>query len=166
MGALMLAFYLCYTYVGAHVTGPLERSTTMAGLVALSYGVGFGLSTLLDPLLDRWGPRRAAAPLFGGTVLLYLAMSWFSLAFGPLLAVAFVWGITQHAGLTLAIGRLTALDPRQRGAILGLSSSVTYLAVFGGAALGGVIYGWLGFDALPLISAALLIGLSVEAARR
>lgn len=166
MGALMLAFYLCYTYIGAHATGALEQSTTLAGMIALAYGTGFGFSTLADPMLDRLGPRRVAAPLFGATVALYLAMAWASPEFTWLLIVAFVWGITQHTGLTLAVGRLTALDPRQRGAILGLSSTITYLAVFGGASLGGAIFTQSGFPALPLISAVLLAGLAIEAARR
>lgn len=165
MGALMLAFYLCYTYVGAHTTGALGQSTAMAGMIALAYGTGFGVSTLADPMLDRLGPRRVTAPLFGATVALYLAMAWASPDFVLLLLVAFVWGGTQHAGLTLAVGRLTALDPRQRGAILGLSSTITYLAVFGGASFGGAIFTHSGFPALPLISAVLLAGLCFEAAR-
>lgn len=166
MGALMLAFYLCYTYLGAHVTGPLGRSTAAAGLVALSYGVGFGLAAFADPMLDRVGPRRAAGPLFGITILLYLGMVWASASYAALLATAFLWGLTQHLGLTLAVGRLTALDPRQRGAILGLNSAITYVAVFGGATLGGVLMRHFGFASLPVVSAILLLCLTVEAIRR
>ncbi|WP_424970344.1 MFS transporter [Dinoroseobacter sp. S76] len=166
MGALMLAFYLCYTFIGAHVTETLGRSTSAAGLVALSYGTGFGLVTLADPLLDRLGPRRAAIPLFAVTVLLYLGMAWAAADYHALLAVAFLWGLTQHLGLNLAVGRLTALDPGQRGAILGLSSAVTYLAVFGGASLGRRVFENAGFSALPLLAAALLAAMTLEALRR
>ncbi|MEM1078432.1 MAG: MFS transporter [Pseudomonadota bacterium] len=166
MGALMLAFYLCYTFIGTHVTEALGRSTTAAGLVALSYGTGFGLSTFADPLIDRLGPRRAAIPLFAVTILLYLGMSGAAVSYAALIVVAFVWGLTQHLGLNLAVGRLTALEPRQRGAILGLSSAVTYLAVFGGASLGQQIFERHGFSALPLLSAGLLAGMTLEALRR
>lgn len=166
MGALMLAFYLNYTFIGTHVTEGLGRSTTAAGLIALSYGTGFGLSTFADPLIDRLGARRAALPLFAVTVLLYLGMAWAAADYQTLLGVAFLWGLTQHLGLNLAVGRLTALEPAQRGAILGLSSTVTYLAVFGGASLGQRAYEAAGFSILPLLSAALLVALTVEAFRR
>lgn len=166
MGALMLAFYLSYTYLGAQVTETLGRSTAAAGLVALSYGVGFGASTLLDPLLDRLGPRKAGVPLFALTILLYLAMAAASGDYTALLLVAFVWGITQHLGLNLCVGRLVALDPAQRGAILGLNSAITYLAVFGGASLGGVVFATWGFATIPILSAALLAAVTLERARR
>lgn len=166
MGALMLAFYLSYTFIGAHVTLALGQSTAAAGLVPLVYGVGFGCTTLLDRHIDRLGPARAARPLFALNVTLYIAMSLAAPSFAALLCVAFLWGFTQHLGLNLAVGRLTALDPDQRGAILGLNSTVTYLMVFTGAALGGVVFEGAGFPALPLLSAALLAAIALESGTR
>jgi len=166
MGALMLAFYFTYTFIGTHVTQTLGRSTAAAGLVPLIYGLGFGATTLLDRVIDRIGPARTARPLFAINVALYLAMAWASPSFGLLLALAFFWGVTQHLGLNLAVGRLTALDPDQRGAILGLNSCVTYIMVFLGAALGGAVFETAGFAALPVLSGLLLAYLTFEAGTR
>lgn len=166
MGALMLGFYTTYTFIGTHVTQTLGRSTAAAGLVPLIYGLGFGATTLLDRYIDRLGPARTARPLFAFNVLLYIAMSFAAPSFNTLLFLAFIWGFTQHLGLNLAVGRLTVLDPHQRGAILGLNSCVTYIMVFVGAAAGGVIFSQTGFSALPLVSAALLAYLTVEAGTR
>ncbi|MEM9392398.1 MAG: MFS transporter [Pseudomonadota bacterium] len=163
MGALMLGFYFTYTYIGTHVTQTLGRSTAEAGLVPLIYGLGFGATTLLDRYIDRIGPARTARPLFAFNVVLYIAMAMAAPNFGALLFLAFVWGFTQHLGLNLAVGRLTALDPAQRGAILGLNSCVTYTMVFIGAAIGGVFFSQLGFPALPLFSALLLAYMALEA---
>ncbi|WP_425090455.1 MFS transporter [Tropicimonas sp. S265A] len=163
IGALMLGFYLTYTYIGTHVTQTLGRSTAAAGLVPLIYGLGFGFTTFLDRYIDRLGAARTARPLFAFNVLLYLGMSYAAPSFAALLALAFLWGFTQHLGLNLAVGRLTALDPNQRGAILGLNSCITYIMVFLGAALGGVVFAALGFAPLPVLSAFLLIYLAVEA---
>ncbi|MDJ0994205.1 MAG: MFS transporter [Dinoroseobacter sp.] len=166
MGALMLGFYFTYTFIGTHVTETLGRSTAAAGLVPLIYGLGFGATTLLDRYIDRIGPARTARPLFAFNVLLYIAMAVAAPSFGALLCLAFIWGFTQHLGLNLAVGRLTALDPGQRGAILGLNSCVTYLMVFLGAAAGGVIFTQAGFPALPVLSALLLVYLAMEAGTR
>lgn len=166
MGALMLGFYLTYTYIGAHVTETLGRSTAAAGLVPLIYGLGFGATTLLDRHIDRLGPQNAARPLFIFNVFVYVAMSLASPSFLGLLGLAFVWGFTQHLGLNIAVGRLTALDPEQRGAILGLNSCITYIMVFFGAALGGVVFSIQGFSTLPLLSALLLAYLAIEAGTR
>jgi predicted MFS family arabinose efflux permease len=162
MAALMLAFYLTYTYMGAHITSALGQSTAAAGLLPLSYGLGFGASALLDRVIDRIGPLRAAPPLYAATVGLYLLISASAPSFFALIAAGFLWGITQHLCLNLAVGRLSALDARQRGAILGLNSTVTYLMVFAGAAVGRPLFETGGLATLALCSAALIAFLFVE----
>lgn len=53
--------------------------------------------------------------------------------------------------------RLTALDPARRGAIMGLNSGVTYLALFVGTIGFGAIYAKVGFAILPLAGAGLML---------
>lgn len=154
---VMLAFYTTYFYTGAHVTLTLGGSTGEAGLVPLVYGIGFGLAVLADPLLDRIGPSRATPPLFALVALGYGAMAAMSGTYIGLLAMAFVWGLGQHLALNLVVARLSALDPAQRGAIMGLYSTVTYLCVFAAPFLGGGLFAAGGLAACLAMSAALCL---------
>lgn len=154
---LMLSFYITYFFIGAHVTVDLGLSTTKAGLVPLFYGIGFGLAVLADPILDRIGLERATAPVFLAITLTYVCMIALSGTFYGLLMVAALWGIFQHLGLNLLVARLTALDPSQRGAIMGLYSTATYLCIFAVPALGGLAYGNWGLAGCLAVSAFLCL---------
>lgn len=57
----MAAFYGVYAFLGDHVAGQLGLSTAQTGLLVLSYGVGFGLASLGDGLVDRFGPQIGRA---------------------------------------------------------------------------------------------------------
>lgn len=153
-GGFFLGFYGFYSFLGAHVTGTLGLPTMAAGAVTLCYGVGFGVGGFAARLIDRIGQRRMALPVYGGITCVYLVMIWAVGYYPVLLAWAFVWGIVQHFGLNLIVARLTALDPGQRGAIMGLNTMVTYLAVFGGATgFRPVFDGW-GLSGVALCAAA------------
>jgi len=132
-GALMLGFYGTYAFIGAHVHDALGRGTDGAGVVTLFYGTGFGLAALVDKYVDRLPQRQAGVLSFSGLTIVYLAQLMFGGTFGLLVAIALIWGIVQHLGLNFAVSRLAALDASQRGAVLGLNSAITYLAVTGGA---------------------------------
>ena len=85
------------------------------------------------------------------------------IALALLLALAVLWGIFQHFGLNLLVARLTALDPRQRGAIMGIYSTTTYLSVFAAPFVGGIGFATLGILGCVLISATLTMIAAVEA---
>ena len=78
-------------------------------------------------------------------------------SYAGLLVVVFFWGLANHFGLNVLIMRLTALDPGRRGAIMGLNSGVTYLALFAGTVGFGQAYAWTGFFVLPLAAAGLMV---------
>ena len=109
-GAFMTAFYGVYAYLGAHLEGVLGRSTASAGLATLAYGTGFGLAVLLDGLIDRHGRRRVAPPAFAAVALVYALMVPAAAGYVPLVALCGLWGMANHVGLNLVVGRLTALD--------------------------------------------------------
>jgi predicted MFS family arabinose efflux permease len=132
-GALMLGFYGTYAFIGAHVHDALGRGTDGAGFVTLFYGTGFGLAALIDKYVDRLPQRRAGMLAFSGLTFVYLAQAAFGGVFALLAGIALIWGIVQHLGLNFVVSRLAALDASQRGAVLGLNSAITYLAVTGGA---------------------------------
>ncbi len=130
----MIAFYGVYAYLGTHMTQVLGVSTALTGLVTLSYGIGFGLAAPLDALADRYGPARATPTVLAVLVGLYLLLGGVHASALGILAVAAIWGVFQHLGLNLLVGRLAAIDPTRRAAIMGLNSSVTYVAMFAGTA--------------------------------
>ena len=56
-------------------------------------------------------------------------------------------------------------DPARRGAILGLNSGVTYIALFTGTTLFGLGYARLGFAFCALLSAGCILPALIEARR-
>ena len=82
-----------------------------------------------------------------------------------LITLAFFWGLTNHFGLNILIMRLTALDPAQRGTIMGLNSAVTYFAVFAGTSGFGPIYATYGFAACAALAVGLMLVSVVSALR-
>lgn len=161
---LMLSFYTTYFFTGAHVTLTLGLSTAQAGLLPLFYGIGFGLAVIFDPLLDRLGLSRATPPVFVLIALTYLVMLNFAGNYTLLLLFSLVWGIFQHLGLNLLMARLTALDPGQRGAIMGLYSTITYLCVFAAPFAGALIFPLWGLMGCLALSALLCLVEAIEAA--
>jgi DHA1 family inner membrane transport protein len=165
----MTAFYGLYAYLGPHLTGVLRLSTAAAGLAPAAYGVGFGLAAFADRLLDRHGAAAAAPVAFLGLGLVYGALAGASDHAAAILAVCLAWGVANHIGLNLIVGRLTALDPAQQGAIMGLYSTVTYLAVSAGALFYQPLFARFGFAGCALASAGCIapaLAMSLIHARR
>jgi predicted MFS family arabinose efflux permease len=161
-GALMLGFYGTYAFIGAHVHDTLGRGTDGAGIITLFYGTGFGLAALIDKYVDRLPQRMAGMLSFGGLTLVYLAQAAFGAGFVWLAGIALIWGIVQHLGLNFVVSRLAGLDATQRGAVLGLNSAVTYLAVTGGALAFRPAYESGGLVLCNLLSAACVAAAVVE----
>ena len=128
-------------------------STGLAGTAPLSYGLGFGLASFLGRLIDRHGRRAAALVTFSSLGVVYVNLGLLSDSAVAVVTLCGAWGIANHVGLNLLVGRLTALDPAQRGEILGLYSAITYLSMSAGALGYGLIFERLGFSACAYLSA-------------
>ena len=152
----MAAFYGLWAYIGPHITETLGRSTTTAGLTALIYGAGFAGAAPLDRVIDRVGAARAAPPVFGVLACVYLALAATAGQLAALLATCLAWGAVNHLGLNLLVGRLTALAPDRRGAIMGLNTATTYLAMFAATLAYRPLFQWAGFAPLALVGSALV----------
>lgn len=162
--AFMAAFYGVYAYVGDHLHRALGLPVSAGGLLALSYGLGFGATAFLDRLIDRLGPARLLPAFFVTVGGVYLLMAAAAASYAALIAIVFFWGMANHAALNVLILRLGALDPDRRGAIMGLNSGVTYLALFAGTAGFGPLYASSGFAALAGLAAALMLAAALAAA--
>ncbi|MCT8160732.1 MFS transporter [Pseudoruegeria sp. SHC-113] len=154
-------FYVIYTYLGAHLDVALSRPVRDSGLITLFYGAGFASAMLLDPLLDRTGPRRGLAIVFSLLAVFYVIFASQMGHYAALPGFAFVWGILQHLGLNLTVSRLTAIAPAQRGAIMGLNSTVMYVSVFVASLAGERLFAMGGLPLCALAAAVLaVLGLS------
>ncbi|MGH6613247.1 MFS transporter [Sphingomonas sp.] len=153
----MTAFYGLYAYLGPHLTGNLRLSTAAAGLAPAAYGLGFGAAAFIDRLLDRYSPSAVAPIAFVGLGLVYAALAVAADHAAVLIALCLVWGVANHIGLNLIVGRLSALDADRRGAILGLYSAVTYLAVSAGALFYRPLFAQLDFAGCALASACCIL---------
>jgi predicted MFS family arabinose efflux permease len=164
--AYMAAFYGVFAFLGVEVREVHGGGATTAGLVALAYGLGFGAAAGADRLLDRWGTARLVAPALALLAAVYLALAAAVGAFAVFLAVAVVWGLVNHVGLTLLVSRLAAAAPALRGAVLALNTAATYGGAAVAGALAGPLYETAGFGWLAVAAAVLLaVAVPVTAVR-
>lgn len=163
--AYMSAFYGLYAYLGTHLITQLGLSTSVAGMAALCYGVGFGAVAPLDRFIDRVGARRAAPLVFGTLALTYLCIASASFQVVPLLIVCGLWGAANHLALNILVGQLTAIDPMSRAAIMGLYSAVTYVAMFVGTTAFRPVFERYGFAAAACLSALCILPALINAWR-
>lgn len=153
----MVAFYGVYPFIGDHLQTTLGVSTALAGTIALSYGLGFGLAGFADMLVDRFGARRLFPALLCAIAATYALLVPATAWFASSLLLAFLWGFANHFGLNVLVLLLSRVSPARRGAILGLNSAVTYIGVLIGAGLFGEVYARLGFTAIALLAMACLL---------
>jgi len=163
----MASFYGVYAYIGDHLHRGLGLPLSANGLLALTYGLGFGAAAFLDGLIDRFDAGRFLPAMFLAVGCVYLGMGAASGSYVLTLAAVFLWSLANHFGLNVLIMRLGALDPARRGAVMGLNSGVTYLALFAGTASFGALYTATEFAILPIAAAGLtlLAALSASLAR-
>ncbi len=163
--AYMVAFYGLYAYLGTHLQDHLGLDGTLASLAPFAYGVGFGLAAFLGRTIDTYGSDRLAPVIFAGLLGVYLLFAG-SASIAPLvILLCLAWGLVNHLGLNLIVGRLTALDETQRGAIMGLYSGITYLAMFLGTALFRPAFESYGFLVCALMAAACILPALVDGIR-
>ena len=170
----MTAFYGVYNFVGDHIVEALRYSVKENAWIAISYGTGFGLATLLDPMLDRLtnapgGSTRFRLPNIALTCLavVYIVLAISAGSYPALVIAAGLWGMFNHLGLNILIAALNATDSKQRGAIIGLYSCITYLCLAIGTVGYGVIYEASSFIVLCITSTCMcLVAVAAGVVRR
>ena len=162
----MMAFYGTYGYVSDHVRYVLDRPVRFAGLIAMSYGVGFGVAAWGDQLIDRYSARVIMPWAFASIGLVYGLLGYGSGDFQIILVLAFFWGVFNHFGLSVILTELASTDPRQKGTIMGLYSAITYIGASVGTYFYGLIYSKFDYAMLNLVSMLLLLATALYALGR
>lgn len=132
-----------------------------AGELALTLML-FGSAGLVGTLLggycsDRFGSRAALTTML---TLLASTMLVLPLTSGrPLLmtGVLLLWGAAGFGMMAPQQSRLAMLAPAHGALLLSLNSSMLYLGMAVGAALGGLVAPWLGYARSSWLSAALVV---------
>lgn len=133
----MLAFYQTYTFIGDHVRHLHGAGAWLGGLVACSYGVGFGIAVFFDGWIDRVGPARLMAASLFVLGINYILLPFATLNLVTAIAYPLVWGLAQHVGMNTLVSYIGAAPAAERSTAMGLFSFITYVAV----GLGGAVYG-------------------------
>jgi len=164
--AFMAAFYGIYGYLGDHLRHGLGQPVSANGLAALVYGIGFGSAPLFDGMVHRIGARRLLPIVLLAVSAIYFFLALASHSFGATMVLLSSLGLANHFGVNQLIVRLTAIDPAQRGTILGLNSAVTYFAVFAGTTGFGPLYTHYGFSIAAYAAMALALTATIASAWR
>ena len=159
--AWMVAFYGTYSFLGAQVA-ELGHPVAASAAPVLAYGIGFALSGRFDPWLDRRGYAGAAPWIFGGACAVLLAIAVGSGSLWTLTAAFGAWGLANHLGLGLTVGRLTDAAGERAGAVLGLNTAITYVGVLIGAGAFAPLFAAAGLAGCALVCATLAAGVAVE----
>ncbi len=162
----MAAFYGVYAFLADTVRAVHGVSATVAGLIALAYGAGFGAASFAGRWVDRARPERVLPVALGIIAAIYLAMDTATTLLPAVLALAVLWGFANHIGLNTLMVLMGRAKPAARGAVFGLNSAVTYAAALVGVAGAGPLYEAIGFAALSASAAALLASAAVIAVLR
>lgn len=137
------------TYMGAFLSQELGLTTSQVGLTYMLGGGGYFLGSLIaGGPLGRVSPRPL---LVGGNVVMSLLMGLiFSAVLGPIgtVVVLPLAGFAGAFGFVAIASLLTAESPAGAGTTMTLHGSLFNLGAAGGGAIGGLLLGLLGYDAL------------------
>ena len=144
----MLSFYGVYVFIGDYARSSLSISASSAGLLVMAYGTGFALASIGDPIIDKFGPKRSI-----GFVLLiisgiYASMFILTGSLITLVLVCFAWGFGNHLGLNCILVILNTADRDNKAALMGIYTTITYVATMLATLIFGFLYSQFEFNAL------------------
>jgi DHA1 family inner membrane transport protein len=152
----MIGFYQTYTFLGDHVRHLHHAGAWLGGLVACSYGIGFGLAVFFDGFIDRVGPTRLMALALFVLGINYMLLPLSTLTLWTAIVYPVFWGLAQHVGMNTLVSYIGAAPPAERSTAMGLFSFITYVAVGLGGGVYGSVYASYGFFATCLAATASL----------
>lgn len=163
------AIFSVFSYIG-----PVLRALGGVSDATLSLTLMFfGCAGVAGTLLGGWATDRfGAVPSLRWLLSLFvLTMALVPLTQGhylPMLGAFVCWGICGFGMMAPQQSRLVAVDLQRSPVLLSLNSSMMYFGMALGAAVGGALLPWAGFERLPWVgvplaaAGLLLMGLSAR----
>jgi predicted MFS family arabinose efflux permease len=158
--AYMIAFYQTYTFIGDHVRHLHGAGAWLGGLIACSYGAGFGAAMAFDGWIDRTGAGRLMPLGLFLVGLVYAVLPASTLWIATAIGFPFLWGLANHLCMNTLVSYIGGAPPAERATAMGLFSFITYVAVGLGGAVYGSVYTAFGF---AVVSFAATAGLWIAA---
>ena len=157
------AIFSTFSYIGPVLNALAPLSSTELSLTVMMFGLAGMAGTLLGGAAsNRFGARRTLLVQLPALALMMLLLPFTAGHYGWMLAVMIVWGCAGFGMMTPQQARLAALAPAQAPLVLALNTSMLYLGMALGAAVGGAAVGMLGFARLPWVGAPFaLLGLAL-----
>lgn len=150
----MMAFYGTYSYIGTYLRAEFGSTTIEAGYAVLAYGIGFGVASFADPIIDKIGVRRASLYIFLLLLSVYLSLFTLNRSVHTMYVICLIWGFFNHLGLSAIITMIGELKTPIKGQLMGMNSVFTYVGGSLGTVLFGVIYENFNFPIVALAAGA------------
>jgi predicted MFS family arabinose efflux permease len=163
----VLSEFTLYTYISVVFEGVELASRGILPLALFTFGFGALAGNLaVGFATDRLGPRRTLLAAFGAQTVLMPTL--FLLRHLPAAAIglSFAWGIASYMYLVPIQHKLLELAKTAGQMTMSLNSSAIYLGIAAGGALGGLSLAQFGAASLPILSAAIGIGVLAVIVRR
>ncbi len=164
MGAVLVTASICTTYHGINTfMGPLfeQRAgadSTQLSITFMLVGIGAVVATfMVGRLVDTVGPSITLAMLPVIDIVLFPLMTHGHYGFVAACVFAFVYGIANWSYMPPQQARLVAIAPTMQNVVLALNSSSNYVGTAAGAAIGGAILDWSGYEMLGLVTAGFAV---------
>jgi len=147
------AIFTVFSYVGPVLAAlvpqgglPLSWTLMVFGAAGVAGTVGGGAAA------DRFGPRRTMQVLLGGLTVMMGLLPLTAGHYPLMLAVLVVWGMAGFGLMSPQQARLAQMAPQQAPVLLSLNTSMLYVGMALGAAVGGPMTGVVGFERLPWVA--------------
>ena len=148
----MTSFYGLYSFIGTFARNSFYDNASLAGLITMAYGLGFGLASIKSHWIDKFSAQASASVIFIIISVVYIILALSNSSLYLLLITSLLWGGVNHFGLNVIVSLLIQLGPDFKTSTLGIYSALSY----GGTMLGGLVYGYIfihyGFSTIAIIS--------------
>jgi predicted MFS family arabinose efflux permease len=155
----VLSEFTLYTYISVVFEGVEMLSHGILPVILFTFGFGALAGNIaVGFATDRLGPRRTLLAAFGAQTVLMPTLFLVRHVPPAAIGVSFGWGIASYMYLVPIQHKLLELAKTAGQMTMSLNSSAIYLGIAAGGALGGLSLAHLGVASLPILAAALGIG--------
>jgi predicted MFS family arabinose efflux permease len=155
----VLSEFTLYTYISVVFEGVNMLGRGILPVVLFAFGAGALAGNIAVGIAtDQLGPRRTLLAAFGAQTALMPMLFLVRHVPAAAIGVSIAWGITSYMYLVPIQHKLLEVAKTSGQMVMSLNSSAIYLGIAAGGALGGVSLQYFGIASLPLVAAALGVG--------